>query len=93
MWLKGTAANNYELSVQTDDNDATSGTYGVMAAYTDDKNYVSVKIDAAKAQVVIDHCVKGKTKMVVKPLATEQVVYPDVKYTDSFEKQYRFRIR
>ena len=90
MWLKGTAANNYELSVQTDDNDATSGTYGVMAAYTDDKNYVSVKIDAAKAQVVIDHCVKGKTKMVVKPLATEQVVYPDVKYTDSFEKQYRF---
>ncbi len=90
MWLKGAAANNYELSVQTDDNDATSGTYGVMAAYTDDKNYVSVKIDAAKAQVVIDHCVKGKTKMVVKPLATEQVVYPDVKYTDSFEKQYRF---
>lgn len=90
MWLKGAAANNYEQSVQTDDNDATSGTYGVMAAYTDDKNYVSVKIDAAKAQVVIDHCVKGKTKMVVKPLATEQVVYPDVKYTDSFEKQYRF---
>lgn len=90
MWLKGAAANNYELSVQTDDNDATSGAYGVMAAYTDNKNYVSVKIDAAKAQVVIDHCVKGKTKSVVKPLATEQVVYPDVKYTDSFEKQYRF---
>ena len=90
MWLKGAAANNYELSVQTDDNDATSGTYGVMAAYTDAKNYVSVKIDAAKAQVVIDHCVKGKTKSVATPLATEQVVYPDVKYTDSFEKQYRF---
>ena len=90
MWLKGAAANNYELSVQTDDNAATSGAYGVMAAYTDDKNYVSVMIDAAKAQVVIDHCVKGKTKSVVKPLATEQVVYPDVKYTDSFEKQYRF---
>lgn len=90
MWLKGAAANNYELSVQTDDNDATSGAYGVMAAYTDAKNYVSVKVDAAKAQVVIDHCVKGKTKSVVTPLATEQVVYPDVKYTDSFEKQYRF---
>ena len=90
MWLKGAAANNYELSVQTDDNAATSGAYGVMAAYTDNKNYVSVKIDAAKAQVVIDHCVKGKTKSVVTPLATEQVVYPDVKYTDSFEKQYRF---
>lgn len=90
MWLKGAAANNYELSVQTDDNTATSGAYGVMAAYTDDKNYVSVKIDAAKAQVVIDHCVKGKTKSVVTPLTTEQVVYPDVKYTDSFEKQYRF---
>lgn len=90
MWLKGAAANNYELSVQTDDNDATSGAYGVMAAYTDAKNYVSVKIDAAKAQVVIDHCVKGKTKSVVTPLATEQVVYPDVKYTDSYEKQYRF---
>lgn len=89
-WLKGATANNYELSVQTDDNAATSGAYGVMAAYTDDKNYVSVKIDAAKAQVVIDHCVKGKTKSVVKPLATEQVVYPDVKYTDSYEKQYRF---
>lgn len=90
MWLKGAAANNYELSVQTDDHAATSGAYGVLAAYTDDKNYVSVKIDAAKAQVVIDHCVKGKTKSVVKPLATEQVVYPDVKYTDSYEKQYRF---
>lgn len=90
MWLKGAAANNYELSVQTDDNAATSGAYGVMAAYTDNKNYVSVKIDAAKAQVVIDHCVKGKTKSVATPLATEQVVYPDVKYTDSFEKQYRF---
>lgn len=90
MWLKGAAANNYELSVQTDDHAATSGAYGVLAAYTDDKNYVSVKIDAAKAQVVIDHCVKGKTKSVVKPLATEQVVYPDVKYTDSYEKQNRF---
>lgn len=90
MWLKGAAANNYELSVLTDDNAATSGAYGVMAAYTDAKNYVSVKIDAAKAQVVIDHCVKGKTKSVATPLATEQVVYPDVKYTDSYEKQYRF---
>ena len=89
-WLKASAANNYSLSVQTDDHAATTGTYGVMAAYKDAKNYVSVTVDAAKAQLVINQCVKGKSKKTATPLATEQVVYPDVKYTDSFEKQYRF---
>lgn len=89
-WLKGRAAKGYEWSVQTDDHAAAAGRYGVMAAYADERNYVSAEIDAAGAQLLVTQCVKGKRKTTAHALATEQVVYPDVKYTDTYEKQYRF---
>lgn len=88
-WLKGPAAHDYELSVQTDGTSA-AGRYGVMAAWQDQRNYVSVQIDPATAHLVITQSVKGKVTVTEHPLITEQVVYPDVKYTDTYEKQYRF---
>lgn len=89
-WLKGAKAGDYELSVQTDDHGTATGRYGVVAAYTDERNYVSVEIDAAKGAVITTQCVKGKKKVTEASLAQEKVIYPDVKYTDTYEKQYRF---
>ncbi|WP_462374701.1 family 43 glycosylhydrolase [Segatella buccae] len=88
--LKGNPANAYEFSVQTDDHSADRGNYGVMAAYKDEKNYVLVSVDGQSSNLVITQCEKGKVKRTAKPLACEEVVYPDLKYTDTFEKQYRF---
>lgn len=88
--LKGSAATGYELSVQTDDHASAVGTYGVMAAYADSRNYVSAAIDAATASLVVTQVEKGKAKVSRKPLATVADAYPDVKYSDTFEKQYRF---
>lgn len=89
-YLKGGAATDYELSVQTDDHGATTGAYGIMAAYVDDKNYVSAQVDIPTASLVITKVEKGKKTSIVKPLGETVDAYPDVKNTDSFEKQYRF---
>lgn len=90
LWLKGPKAGAYELSVQTDDHGSSTGRYGVMAAYADERNYVSVEIDAAKGAVIITQCAKGKKRITEKSLSLEKVIYPDIKYTDTYEKQYRF---
>ncbi|MBQ8046885.1 MAG: family 43 glycosylhydrolase [Prevotella sp.] len=88
--LKGDAASDYEFTASFDSRAASSGRYGLYAAYVDAKNYVRTTIDAARQMLVTEHCVKGKTTVEEAPLAYTAVHYPDLKYTDSFEKQYRF---
>jgi len=88
--LKGKAASDYELSVMFADATADRGRYGVYAAWQDSRNYVRVSIDAARRMLITENCVKGKTTATEAPIAHTSVRYPDIKYTDSFEKQYRF---
>ena len=88
--MKGDAATSYELSVQFDNATPDRGRYGLYAAWQDADNYVRVTIDAARRSLITEHCVKGRTTTSETPLSHTSVHYPDIKYTDSFEKQYRF---
>lgn len=88
--LKGDRATSYEMSVQLDNATPDRGRYGVYAAWQDEKNYVRVTIDAARRMLITENCVKGKTTTSETSLARTEIHYPDVKYSDSFEKQYRF---
>ena len=81
---------SYELSVQFDNATPDRGRYGLYAAWQDADNYVRVTIDAARRSLITEHCVKGRTTTSETPLSHTSVHYPDIKYTDSFEKQYRF---
>ena len=89
-WMKGSAANNYEFSVCFDNRTPDRGNYGVYAAYQDARNFVKITIDANNRQLISEYCRKGKTTRATHPLTYTDVHYPDIKYTDSFEKQYRF---
>lgn len=88
--FKGVAASEYEFSVMFHNPNLAPGQYGVYAAYADSKNYVRAVVDAATQQLVVENCVKGKLKTGTFALQTSSVCYPDVKYTDFIEKQYRF---
>lgn len=88
--LKGRPTMNYELSTQLANLTPEKGRYGVYAAYVDKDNFVKVMVDALRHSLVIENCQKGKSFFRERTLADTVVVYPDVKYTDNFEKQYRF---
>lgn len=85
-----TPADDYSFSAEFTNSEPDKGQYGVMAAYQDEKNYVRITIDAEKQSLITEQMVKGRTTFTETPLAETRVHYPDIKYTDSFEKQYRF---
>ena len=88
--LKGDAANDYELSLMLHNATPDKGRYGVYAAYTDDRNYVRVTVDAAGRQLVVENSTKGKVHTQTVAMKKDRIRYPDLKNTDSFEQQYRF---
>jgi len=88
--LKGPSATSYSFSAMLGNRQPQVGRYGVYAMYVDSRNYVKVVLDVAKKQLITESCFKGKTSISVKPLSRYDVQYPDIKYSDSFEKQYRF---
>ena len=88
--LKGDAVTDYELSVMLHNATPDKGRYGVYASYTDARNYVRATVDAAGRQLVVENCVKGKVRTQIIPLKRNNIHYPDLKNTDSFEQQYRF---
>ena len=89
-FFKSNAADDYSVSVQFSNAELEHGKYGVYAAYVDAKNNIKAVIDADKQALVVENTVKGKTDRQEIPLATTVVHYPDLKGTDSFEKQYWF---
>jgi hypothetical protein len=88
--LKGDYANSYELSVQFDNSTPSCGCYGVYASYQNSKNYMRVIIDAKNQKIIAENCINGKLHITGKTLKYTDTYYPDLKYSDSFEKQYRF---
>ncbi len=89
-FFKSDAATDYAFSVQFSNDTPEQGQYGVYAAYVDQKNNVKAIVDAERQALVVENTVKGKTSRQEIPLATTVVHYPDLKGTDSFEKQYWF---
>lgn len=89
--LKGDEAENYAFTVQLMNHTAQCR-YGVYAAWKDEKNYIRAYVDAGKRMLVVETCRKGKMKTASYPLAKNEVCYPDIKYSDNFEKQYRFDV-
>ncbi len=89
--LKGEAATGYELSVHFKSN-ASSARYGVYAAWKDEKNYIRTYVDAGSRMLVTETCRKGMTRTAAQALAHDELCYPDIKYSDTFEKQYRFDV-
>lgn len=88
--LKGSAAHCYELSAQLRNATPYRGRYGIYAAYADKKNFVRVAIDAARQQLEVEQCSGGHSTVKAFALDTVANNWPDLKYSDNFEKQYRF---
>ena len=93
--LKRPSATNYEYSVEFDNEQPDSGgQYGVYAAYVDRDHNVSVTVDAKQQKLSVKNTSTRKNgsgiKETVFDLDTLRTCYPDIKYSDTFEKQYRF---
>ena len=59
--------------------------------YVDEDNYVKAAFNGTTALLEVTLVSKGKVKRLESyPLEQVRTAYPDVKYTDSFEKNYRF---
>lgn len=88
--MKPNIADDYSFTTELSNATPDKGKYGVIVAWADKNNFVRISIDAGKQSLVTEQVVKGKGKVTTTPLAYTDVHYPDIKYTDGFEKQYRF---
>ena len=88
--FKGNAAHDYAFTVSFNNTTPDRGQYGVYAAYTDENNFLRIVIDATQQAIIVEKCEKGKINREAYPTTYTSVHYPDIKYTDAFEKQYRF---
>lgn len=87
---KNITADDYAFSADFSNANPESGEYGIYANYIDDKNFVRVTVDASRQMLITENMVKGKISREEIALSETRVHYPDIKYTDSYEKQYRF---
>lgn len=88
--IKGDAAVDYEWSVQLSDLLSHHGGAGIYAAYWGSEDYIKSYIETDSNCLVIDNCRKGKHNLRSIKLDDGKMMFPDIKYTDGFEKQYRF---
>ncbi|MBO4642643.1 MAG: family 43 glycosylhydrolase [Bacteroidaceae bacterium] len=86
---KDTIQGDYSFSVQFSNPTPQEGQYAV-SAWQDNKNNVQFIVDAARQELLIRQKQKGKSSDVAIPLSETRIHYPDIKYTDTYEKQYRF---
>ena len=87
--LKGELLEDYEVSFSLDD--VAGRTVGSYPVYVDENNYVKAVFNDESHTMEVTAVKKGK-QMWKKDFSLEclQTVYPDVKYTDFVEKNYRF---
>jgi beta-xylosidase len=86
--FKGEFLDNYEFSTQISPS-GFAGTAGVYAAYEDEQNFIRCRFDFSAKKLIIDGRFKGKP-LEEKRIGLEcrQDLYPDMKYTDFFEKVF-----
>lgn len=89
-YLKGPEADDYEFSTMFSNADPAAGEYGIYAYWADPQNYVRFSIDAPGQTLKVEQMASGRRSLTSYPVADMVMHYPDIKYTDSFEKQYRF---
>lgn len=87
--FKDTIHTDYSFSVQFSNPTPEEGLYAV-SAWQDDKNAVQFIVDAKRQKLVIRQKQKGKSSDTEVSLGETRIHYPDIKYTDTYEKQYRF---
>ena len=88
--LKGDFLNDYEFSFQLSglSGQDKAGSYPV---YVDKDNYVKAQFNGATRMLEVTAVKKGKNAWKKEfSLGCLQTFYPDVKYTDFIEKDYRF---
>lgn len=85
---KGKPSTGYEFTAQV--SDLTDGTAaGFYPLYIDSRNYVSAILDADRQQLVVTTVRNGKTTETrALPLDRITTLYPDIRFTDSYEKGY-----
>lgn len=88
--LKGEPAKDYSFSALFRNATPTKGIYGVRAAVCEDGSELDVLIDANRQKLVLKKIHSGEKILFEYELDTLQLCYPDIKYSDTFEKQYRF---
>ncbi len=88
--LRDASASDYAFSVLFTNATPGQGKYGMVAAFTDEENWVKVCVDALHGVLVVDNSEQGRLKTTEYPLDTLQTHYPDIKYSDGIEQQYRF---
>lgn len=87
--LKGEWLEDYEMSFQL--NGIADGKAGSYPIYVDEANYVKALFNSDTHALEVTAIKKGKQLWRKDfPLECLQTVYPDVKYTDFIEKNYRF---
>ena len=87
--FKGRLSSAYEFSVYLE-NRVEKGKAGIYAFYADERNYCKLTVDADLHSLVIENNTDGNLSSSSYPLSRSRTHYPDVKYTDMIEKQYRF---
>lgn len=89
--LKGEWLEDYEMSFQL--YGTAKGKAGSYPVYVDEANYVKALFNSDTHALEVTAVKKGKQLWKKNfPLECLQTVYPDVKYTDFIEKNYRFSV-
>ena len=88
--FKSSPARSYSMSVLFHNPTPDKGRYGLYATYTNEQNYLRVSLDATRQCLITEEMADGKATTSSIPLTESCVHYPDIKYADFIEKQYRF---
>lgn len=88
--VKGDPLNDYEFSFQLSGL-SDQGMAAAYPVYVDKNNYVKARFNGITRMLEVTAIKKGKQAWKKDyPLGSLQTVYPDVKYTDFIQKEYRF---
>ena len=89
--FKGEESENYEFSALLRSDASESGRFGGYAAYSDKNNYCLITVDSKKRIFSIENKKNGESSSIEFPMRRIVDIYPDTKYSDAWEKQYRFQ--
>lgn len=88
--FKGVARNNYEFSALLRNDSPRAGRFGVYAAWSGPSDYCLLTVDPQKRGILMENRSKGVSTFEEFQIKRQLDIYPDPKYSDAWEKQYRF---
>lgn len=87
---KGSPMDDCEFSAMFSNATPDRGSYGIVLKSDDPRENIRFAIDAVRQVLSVDLCTKGRTKHSEYPLRVSKPHFPDIKYSDTYEQQYRF---